>query len=56
MLYDAKGARLLFKEFTVTGRYGNTDIDLSRFVAGNYTIILTDAAGKKLASEVVVKY
>ena len=56
MVYDAKGARLMYKDFTVTGRYGNTDIDLTRFVAGNYTIILTDASGKKLASEVVVKY
>jgi hypothetical protein len=55
-VYDAKGARLMFKQFTVTGRYGSTDMDLSRFVGGNYTIVLMDAAGKKLASEVVVKY
>ena len=56
IVYDEKGARLMFKDFTVTGRYGNTNIDLSRFVAGNYTIVLADASGKKLASEVVVKY
>jgi Fungalysin metallopeptidase (M36)/PA domain/Ig-like domain CHU_C associated len=55
-VYDAKGARLMFKQFTVSGRYGSTNMDLSRFVAGNYTIILMDAAGKKLASEIVVKY
>ena len=55
-VYDAKGARLMFKQFTVTGRYGNTKMDLTRFVAGNYTLVLMDGAGKKLASEIIVKY
>jgi hypothetical protein len=55
-VYDAKGARLMFKQFTLTGRYGSADIDLSRFVGGNYSIVLLDGAGKKLASEIVVKY
>jgi hypothetical protein len=55
-VYDAKGAQLLTKEFNLINRYGNTTIDLSKFVAGTYSIVLLDANNKQLISENVVKY
>ena len=55
-VYDAKGALVLNKEFTVTGRYGTVDISLARFANGTYSIVLRDAAGKKLVSKNVLKY
>jgi hypothetical protein len=55
-VYDSKGAQLMFKNVTMTGRYGFAEIDLSKFVKGTYAVVLLDANGKKVASEKVVKY
>ena len=55
-VYDSKGALLMNKEFTVSGRYGSVDISLAKFANGTYNIVLRDAAGKRIASNSVVKY
>ncbi|MFC4263344.1 M36 family metallopeptidase [Ferruginibacter yonginensis] len=55
-VYDAKGARVMSKNFTVAGRYGTMELDLSRMNQGTYTIMLSDASGKKIVSDKVIKY
>jgi Fungalysin metallopeptidase (M36)/PA domain/Ig-like domain CHU_C associated len=55
-VYDEKGARVLLKDITLTGRYGSANIDITRLAAGNYVIVLLDAAGNKIATDRVVKY
>ena len=55
-VYDGKGAKLMTKDFTISGRYGFMDIDLTGKPAGTYEIILRDAAGKKIAEGSVVKF
>jgi Secretion system C-terminal sorting domain len=55
-VYDAKGAQIITKTFTTTGNYGYTTIDLTKYAAGNYSIVLLNDAGKQIASEIVVKY
>ncbi|MFC4263716.1 reprolysin-like metallopeptidase [Ferruginibacter yonginensis] len=54
-VYDAKGARVFSKGFTVTGTYGRMDVDMSRMQQGTYLVELRDASGKQLASGKVVK-
>ena len=53
-VYDSKGGKIMVKDFTVTGRYGTMNLDLSRFVQGTYMIIVRDAAGNKIASERII--
>jgi Secretion system C-terminal sorting domain len=55
-VYDERGARVLVKDITLAGRYGSTNVDLSRLATGNYVVILKDVAGKKVASDRVIKY
>ena len=55
-VYDGKGSKLMTKEFTISGRYGFMDIDLTGKPAGTYEIILRDSAGKKIAEASVVKF
>ncbi len=55
-VFDEKGARVLSKDITLTGRYGSTNIDLTSFLTGTYIVILKDASGNKVASNKVVKY
>jgi hypothetical protein len=55
-VYDSKGASLITKDFKVTGVYGTMDIDLTKYVAGTYMIVLRDEAGNKIATEAVIKY
>ncbi len=47
-IYDAKGARVYFKQFTFIGTYGLHEIDLSGKPGGVYFIVLGDGNGKKL--------
>ena len=54
-VYDSKGGKIMVKDFTVTGRYGTMNLDLSRFVQGTYMIIVRDAAGNKIAGERIIK-
>jgi Fungalysin metallopeptidase (M36)/Ig-like domain CHU_C associated/Fungalysin/Thermolysin Propeptide Motif len=55
-VYDRKAARVLVKNITLAGRYGSADLDLSTFATGSYIITLRDNAGKKLASQSILKY
>ncbi|MEQ1552926.1 MAG: M36 family metallopeptidase [Ferruginibacter sp.] len=55
-VYNEAGAKVLVKNIVLVGRYGNANIDLSKFANGTYIIILRDATGKKLAKNKVVKY
>ena len=55
-LYDGKGARMMTKSFTISGRYGFMDFDLTGKPAGTYMIILRDATGKKIAEGRLVKF
>ena len=54
-LYDSKGARVMVKDFTVTGTYGTMTLDLSKMIQGTYMIVLRDASGKKIASDRIIK-
>ena len=54
-VYDSKGGKIMVKDFTVTGRYGTMNLDLSRMIQGTYMIIVRDAAGNKIASERIIK-
>lgn len=53
-IYDAKGARIFNRAFTITVPFGKMEIDLSDRQKGVYFIDLTDAAGTRLQSERVV--
>jgi Ig-like domain CHU_C associated/Secretion system C-terminal sorting domain len=55
-VYDEKGARVIVKDITLTGRYGSASLDLTSFAKGTYVVILRDASGNKVASNKVVKY
>ncbi len=55
-LYDGKGARVMIKDYSTTGIYGNMRVDISKFVGGTYMIVLRDASGKKIASDRFVKH
>jgi Peptidase family M1 domain len=48
-VFDAKGAMVYKKEFTVTGYYTLLPINLQAASRGDYFVILYDAANKKLA-------
>ena len=53
-IYDAKGARVYRKSFTVIAPYGKMDIDMRRFSKGVYFIELNGASGERLQSERVI--
>ena len=55
-VYDSKGGRLMTENFTISGRYGFMDLDLTGKPAGTYEIILRDETGKKIAEGSVVKF
>jgi hypothetical protein len=55
-VYDRKGTKVMAKDITLNGRYGSADLNLSSFAEGAYVIILRDSAGKKLASQSILKY
>ncbi len=55
-VYDRKGTRVRSESVTLAGRYGSTTINLSTLATGSYIITLRDNAGKKLASQSILKY
>ena len=55
-VYDSKGGKVITKQMTVSGNYGSGEVDLSKMSEGTYLFILRDAAGKKIASDRVIKY
>lgn len=48
-IYDAKGARVYSKKFSVSGPYQLHDIDLRTASRGVYVVLIGDAGGTKLA-------
>ena len=48
-IYDSKGAKVYYKEFSFTGPYELHDIDIRGKAKGVYFIVIGDADGKKLA-------
>lgn len=54
VLYDAKGALVYNKKFTIGKSYDKMDVDLNKFSKGLYFVDLLDAAGHRLASGKVV--
>lgn len=47
-IYDAKGARVYYREFTFAGPYELHDVDISGKAKGVYFIVIGDASGKKI--------
>jgi hypothetical protein len=47
-VFDAKGSRVFFKTFSVSGPYTLIPVDLTRASRGNYFVVVADAAGNKL--------
>jgi hypothetical protein len=56
IVYDGKGRKVLTKDVTLTGRYGSATIDLSGYAKDTYIVVLRDAAGKRVATEKLIKY
>ncbi len=54
-VYDAKGATVFVKSYSVNVPYGNMSVDMSKSASGQYYVILTDSTGKKLATATVQK-
>src|SRR5207244_7476755 len=47
-VYDSKGAKVYYKQFSFAGFYGLLDIDLGNQPKGVYIVVIGDANGKKL--------
>ena len=47
-LYDAKGSKVYYKEFTFSGAYELHEVDISGKAKGVYFIVVGDANGKKI--------
>ena len=48
LVYDAKGARVYSKQFSVTAGYSRMDVDLVNVESGIYLVELRDGRGKRL--------
>jgi len=53
-MYDAKGARVYQKAYTITSAYQIMDVKVKFLSKGVYAVVLTDASGNKLATGKVV--
>ncbi|HRF23048.1 MAG TPA: T9SS type A sorting domain-containing protein, partial [Chitinophagaceae bacterium] len=49
MIYDAKGAAVYSRKFSIAGPYTLLNIDLRQANTGIYFVVVGDAQGKKLA-------
>jgi hypothetical protein len=47
-IYDSKGAKVYYKQFTFSGFYGLLDVDMGNQPKGLYIVVIGDANGKKL--------
>ncbi len=55
-LYDAKGARVYSKMFSIAAPYEKMEVILKKMASGTYLLTLSDQNGKKLATAKVVKF
>ncbi len=53
-MYDAKGARVFSKSYTVSAPYEVMDVNAEKFSRGVYSLVLSDANGTTLATGKVV--
>ena len=53
-MYDAKGARVYQKAYTITSAFQVMDVKVKFLSKGVYAVVLTDASGNKLATGKVV--
>jgi len=54
-LYDSKGARVYYKEYTLSAGSDPMEVIINKLAAGTYMLVLTDGNGNKLAAKKVVK-
>jgi hypothetical protein len=55
VIFDAKGARVFAKSYTLTSAYEHMEVDIRKMAAGSYLVVLFDNNGKKISSSKVVK-
>jgi Ig-like domain CHU_C associated len=55
-IFNEKGASLTSKNLVFAGRTGTATVDMTKYVVGNYIVVLRDAAGTKIGSAKVIKY
>ena len=53
-VFDSKGAMVYSKSFNIGTAYQRLDIDMRKFRAGIYRVVLNDKTGKKMADGSVV--
>ena len=53
-IFDAKGARVLTKAFSINGPYDLMDVDMRKFGRGVYRVVISDRNGKRLATGGVI--
>jgi len=53
-VYDSKGSRVFFREYTIAGPYTSMDVDMSNYSTGVYMVELGDRNGKRIKTGRVV--
>ena len=54
-LFDAKGARVYYKEFTLTSGSEAMEVVIKKLASGTYMLILSDSNGNTIATKKIVK-
>jgi Ig-like domain CHU_C associated/Secretion system C-terminal sorting domain len=54
-VYDEKGSRIIVSAFTISGRYGLMNLDLTTYPKGTYVVVLSDANGRKITNAKIIK-
>jgi hypothetical protein len=54
-LFDAKGARVYYKEFTLTSGSEAMEVVIKKLSSGTYMLILSDSNGNTIATKKIVK-
>ena len=55
-MYDAKGAVVLRKNYTVTGPYDQLSVNMNGYGKGFYLLELSDQTGRRIATAKVIVY
>jgi hypothetical protein len=54
-MFDSKGARVYYKEYTLSSGSDVMEVAVKKLSAGTYMLVLSDASGNKIATKKVVK-
>jgi Fungalysin metallopeptidase (M36)/Ig-like domain CHU_C associated/Immune inhibitor A peptidase M6/Secretion system C-terminal sorting domain/Fungalysin/Thermolysin Propeptide Motif len=54
-IFNEKGSKVYIKEFSIVGRYGLMNLDITTFAKGSYFLILADENGKKIIGKKIIK-